>query len=242
MPILKGRVTWFWTWGRNETQDCPGPSSLLIQAPGPAKPPHSPDGSHLRWVEIDILGTAVLVPRDCRLVIEALLDVQSSQLILGGGRTISRAQQGPSMPNARGFCPRHGGSASVETGQGNGPRSQPASPRPSLPGHGKRESLGQARPPPSRGSGGTGPSRPATTGTQGSLPPPQPPRAAPGPPHSQPRHGNPAPRLPPHARPPHLLLLGVLRVDVRRAEARALERAVLVAEDAEGRHPRPAGG
>lgn len=62
-------------------------------------------------------------------------------------------------------------------------------------------------------------------------------------PARQPRTpGPPAPRVPPHARPPHLLLLGVLRVDVRRAEARALERAVLVAEDAEGRHPRPAGG
>lgn len=49
------------------------------------------------------------------------------------------------------------------------------------------------------------------------------------------------PGSPQHARPPHLLLLGVLRVHVGRAEARALERAVLVAEDAEGRHGGPAG-
>lgn len=41
--------------------------------------------------------------------------------------------------------------------------------------------------------------------------------------------------------PPHLLLLGVLRVHVGRAEARAFERTVLVAEDAEGRHTGRAG-
>lgn len=63
-------------------------------------------------------------------------------------------------------------------------------------------------------------------------------RSAPGPdPPPRPRGAAPPRGLP----PPHLLLLGVLRVHVGRAEARALERAVLVAEDAEGSHPGRAG-
>lgn len=132
--------------------------------------PHTPDGAHLRWVEIDILGTAVLVPRDCRLVIEALLDVQSSQLILGGeGRSAGPGKAPPCQTPAASVP-----ATAAQPARGQDPRSQPASPRPSLPGHGNRRSLVQARPPPSRGSGGTGPSRPATTGTEGSLPPPQP--------------------------------------------------------------------
>lgn len=65
-------------------QDCPEPTSLSLRVLSLVSPPHLPDGPHLRWVEIDIFGTAVLVPRDRRLVIEALLDVQSSQLILRG--------------------------------------------------------------------------------------------------------------------------------------------------------------
>lgn len=46
----------------------------------------------------------------------------------------------------------------------------------------------------------------------------------------------PAPAPPPRGPQPHLFLLGVLRVHVRRPQARPLEGPVLVAEDAEGRH------
>lgn len=212
--------------GRNETQDCPGPSSLPTQPPGPAWPPHPPDGSHLRRVKIDIFGTAMLVPRDRRLVIEALLDVQSSQLILRG----KDHQQGPARPlHATRPQPP---SPSRRPGQrGDRARRGPAaSPRPPLPSSapGERWDTGTAAPPsparPPTHNPGDGPLTPSRRRGRRAVP------------------GASSPPAPHPASAPHLLLLGVLRVDVGRAEARALERTVLVAEDAEGRHPEPAGG
>lgn len=199
----------------------------------PAKPAlDRPDVSHLRRVEIDIFGTAVLVSRDRRLVIEALLDIQRSQLILRG-KDGQSAGPGPAPPRPppQPPSPRRGLNQAR-------PGCSPDLPQPWLPGtaqgsagtrdRGSPEPAGAPHP---RGPGGTAPPRPAPGPaplTRRSL------RSGPG---TAVQH----PGSPQHGRPPHLLLLGVLRVHVRRAEARALERAVLVAEDAEGRHGGPAG-
>lgn len=148
-----------------------------------------------------------------------------------GGRTVSSARHGLSAPTAAVAIPTVG----AEPGEARLlPRPPPALATRHRPG--QCRDTGTAAPRPGQ--------RPLASGSRRDVPLAQAPALAPltrrflraGPGTAVPLPGSPQ-----HARPSHLLLLGVLRVHVGRAEARALERAVLVAEDAEGRHGGPAG-